>query len=215
MRIILLGPPGAGKGTQAKRIEERYEIPQLSTGDLLRDAAKRKTPLGTEAKAYMDEGRLVPDPLVVGLIVERMGLPDCASGFILDGFPRTVGQAESLEKELDRKKSPIAAVICLRVDREKLIERLVGRRICPKGHGEYHLRFRPPKIEGRCDVCQTELVQREDDQEDKIRTRMKAYETETAPLIEFYRDRGLLKPIEAGGTVDSTTQQIESALNAA
>ena len=215
MRIILLGPPGAGKGTQAKRIEERYEIPQLSTGDLLRDAAKRKTPLGTEAKAYMDEGRLVPDPLVVGLIVERMGLPDCASGFILDGFPRTVGQAESLEKELDRKKSPIGAVICLRVDREKLIERLVGRRICPKGHGEYHLRFRPPKIEGRCDVCQTELVQREDDQEDKIRTRMKAYETETAPLIEFYRDRGLLKPIEAGGTVDSTTQQIESALSAA
>lgn len=214
MRVVLLGPPGAGKGTQAKRIQERFDIPQLSTGDLLRDAVKKETALGKEAKGYMEAGELVPDPLVIGLIVERMGLPDCAGGFILDGFPRTVAQAEALETKLAERKSPIDAVVLFRIDPEKLIERLVGRRICPKGHGEYHIRFRPPKNEGVCDVCGTELVQRKDDEEKAIRTRMAAYHEETAPLIEFYEERRILKPIRADGDFDEIAREIEQALQA-
>jgi adenylate kinase len=212
MRVIFLGPPGAGKGTQAKRIQERFRIPQLSTGDLLRAAVKTGSTLGKQARAYMDAGKLVPDDLVVALIVERLKQPDCRSGYILDGFPRTAGQAEALERELDKHGAPIDAVINFAVDQERLIERLVGRRICPNGHGEYHIRFRAPKVPSRCDLCGAELVHRPDDHEAQIRTRMEAYARDTEPLIAFYRGRGVLKSVDAEGEIGAVTRQIESAL---
>jgi adenylate kinase len=212
MRVIFLGPPGAGKGTQAKRVQERFRIPQLSTGDLLRAAVKKGSALGKQARAYMDAGKLVPDDLVVALIVERLKQPDCRNGYILDGFPRTTGQAEALERELDKHDAPIDAVINFAVDQERLIERLVGRRICPNGHGEYHIRFRAPKVPGRCDLCGAELVHRPDDHEAQIRTRMEAYARDTEPLIAFYRGRGVLKSVDAEGEIGAVTRQIESAL---
>lgn len=215
MRVIFLGPPGAGKGTQAKRVQETFRIPQLSTGDLLRAAVKAGAPLGKKAREYMDAGKLVPDDLVVALTVERLRQPDCKNGYILDGFPRTAGQAEALERELKKHGAPIDAVINFSVDPEHLIERLVGRRICPNGHGEYHVRFHPPKAPGRCDVCGSELVHRPDDHEEQIRTRMEAYTRDTEPLIQFYGKRGVLRSVDAEGGIDAVTREVESALQAA
>lgn len=212
MRAIFLGPPGAGKGTQAKRARDLFSIPQLSTGDLLRQAVKEESELGLKAKGYMEAGHLVPDEMVIALIVERMQQPDCADGFILDGFPRTEAQAVALERELEERGTPIEAVINFRVDPERLVERLVGRRICPNGHGEYHVRFHPPRAEGRCDVCGAELVHRPDDHEDQIRTRMRAYDQDTAPLIAFYESRGVLHDIRADGDMDGIARRVESAL---
>jgi adenylate kinase len=214
MRVIFLGPPGAGKGTQAKRTQDRYRIPQLSTGDLLRAAVKAGSPLGRQARTFMDAGKLVPDDLVVALIVERMKQPDCENGFILDGFPRTAGQAQALEKELKKAKAPIDVVINFAIDPERLIERLTGRRICPNGHGEYHIRFSPPKVTGKCDVCGAELVHRPDDHEEQIRTRMEAYTRDTEPLIGFYRSRGVLHSVDAEGEIGAVTRAIDAALEA-
>lgn len=214
MRVIFLGPPGAGKGTQAKRAQNEFGIPQLSTGDLLRAAVKEGSVLGKQAQGFMNAGKLVPDDLVVALIVERLDQPDCKKGFILDGFPRTAGQAEALEKELKKHGTPIDAVVNFAVDADKLVERLVGRRICPNGHGEYHLRFHPPKQPGRCDVCGAELVHRPDDHEDQIRTRMEAYARDTKPLIDFYGARGVLNTVNADGEIDSVTRDVTAALQA-
>jgi len=212
MRVIFLGAPGSGKGTQAKRVQEKYAIPQLSTGDLLRAAVNEGTELGKQAKAHMDAGRLVPDDLVIALLAGRLEQPDCRNGFILDGFPRTAGQAEALTRELDKHRAPIDAVINFEIDPAKLIERLTGRRICPNGHGEYHIRFHPPKVQGKCDVCGETLVHRSDDHEDKIRTRMEAYRRDTEPLIEFYRARGVLKTVQADGELSGITAAISDAL---
>lgn len=212
MRVIFLGPPGAGKGTQAKRAQSAFGIPQLSTGDLLRAAVKEGSALGKQAQGYMNAGKLVPDDLVVALIAERLDQPDCRMGFILDGFPRTAGQAEALELELKKHKAPIDAVINFAVDAERLIERLVGRRICPNGHGEYHLVFHPPKAPGKCDVCGADLVHRPDDHEDKIRTRMEAYTRDTQPLIDFYGKRGVLHTVRAEGKIDAVTGEVIAAL---
>ena len=214
MRVIFLGPPGAGKGTQAKRTQERFRIPQLSTGDLLRAAVKAGSPLGEKARTFMDAGKLVPDDLVVALIVERMEQPDCENGFILDGFPRTAGQAQALEAELKKAGAPIDMVINFAIDPERLIERLTGRRICPNGHGEYHIRFQPPKVEGKCDVCGEALVHRPDDHEDRIRTRMEAYTRDTEPLIGFYRSRGVLQSVDAESEIGAVTKAIDAALGA-
>lgn len=214
MRLIFLGPPGSGKGTQAKRLQEAEGIPQISTGDLLREAARKGTALGKEAKGHMDAGRLVPDALVIALLLERIGQGDCAKGFILDGFPRTVGQADALAKALEQQKQPIDAVINFEIDLGVLVERLVGRRVCPKGHGEWHVRFNPPKQEGRCDVCGEALIQREDDQEVRIRTRMEAYRQDTAPLIGYYTQRKLLHSINALGALEAVSGQIEAIVAA-
>ena len=214
MRVIFLGPPGAGKGTQAKRVQEAFHIPQLSTGDLLRAAVKEGTELGKKAQGYMDAGKLVPDDLVVALVAERLKQPDCRQGYILDGFPRTAGQAEALERELKKQGGPIDAVVNFTVDAERLIERLTGRRICPNGHGEYHIRFRPPKEAGRCDVCGETLVHRPDDHEDQIRTRMEAYTRDTQPLIEFYRKRGVLKSVNADAQIEAVTREVQTVLEA-
>lgn len=215
MRVIFLGAPGSGKGTQAKRVQDKYAIPQLSTGDLLRAAVKENTALGKQAQAHMDAGRLVPDELVIALLAGRLEQPDCKNGFILDGFPRTAGQAEALTKELEKHQAPIDAVINFEIDPQRLIERLTGRRICPNGHGEYHIRFHPPKAEGKCDVCRADLVHRSDDHEDKIRTRMEAYRRDTEPLIAFYRKRGVLSTVQADGEMSAITEAIAKALDSA
>jgi adenylate kinase len=208
MRVIFLGPPGSGKGTQAKRMQDAHGLPQVSTGDLLRQAVRDGTELGRQAKEYMNSGGLVPDELVIALLLERIGQADCRSGLILDGFPRTLAQAEALEAALEAKGQPIDAVVNFEIDLGELVERLVGRRVCPNGHGEWHVRFNPPRTEGRCDVCGEALIQREDDREERIRTRMETYKRDTAPLVEFYRERGLLRTINALGPLEEVTEAI-------
>ena len=209
MRVIFLGPPGSGKGTQAKRLVASHGIPQISTGDLLREAVRDDTPLGREANGYMTAGNLVPDRLVIALLLERIRRPDCGGGFILDGFPRTLAQAEALEEALKEKAQPVEVVVNLEIDTGAVVERLIGRRVCPNGHGEWHIRFNPPKEANRCDRCGDPLIQREDDQEESIRTRMEAYVRDTKPLIDYYRNQGLLHTIDALGNLDQVTGKIE------
>jgi adenylate kinase len=212
MRIIFLGPPGSGKGTQAKRLQEAEGIPQVSTGDLLRQAVRQGSELGKEAEGYMNSGGLVPDKLVIALLLERIARADCAKGFILDGFPRTVPQAEALEDALRKTGQPIDAVISFEIDLARLVERLVGRRVCPNGHGEWHVRFNPPREAGRCDVCGAELIQREDDREERIRTRMETYQRDTEPLIDYYRPRGQVHAVDALAAMDDVTTRIKAVL---
>ncbi|MDH4246251.1 MAG: adenylate kinase [Deltaproteobacteria bacterium] len=212
MRVIFLGPPGSGKGTQAKRLMSLLGIPQISTGDLLRNAAREGSRLGLEAKGYMDTGALVPDGLVIALLEERITQPDCGQGFILDGFPRTRVQAEALAKALHLARMDIDAVINFEIDTGMLVERLVGRRVCPRGHGEWHVRFNPPSKPGYCDTCGEGLIQREDDQEERIRKRFSAYRADTEPLIEFYSAQKCLYTVNALNEMDAVTEQIRSIL---
>ncbi|MGD9847954.1 MAG: adenylate kinase [Desulfuromonas sp.] len=196
MKLILLGPPGAGKGTQAQMLMERYGIPQISTGDMLRAAVKNGTPMGLKAKACMDAGALVPDAVVVGIVEERLRQPDCGAGFILDGFPRTLPQADALQATLVALGKELDAVVSLEVDVDALVERLVGRRSCPSCGAGYHVRFDPPRQEGVCDRCGAGLIQREDDQETTIRKRMEVYRQQTAPLVDYYGKAGLLRSVD-------------------
>lgn len=196
MRIILLGPPGAGKGTQAKAITERFGIPQISTGDILRSAVRDGTPMGVRAKAFMESGALVPDEVVVGIVCERLQQADCSSGFILDGFPRTVAQADALHKTLMQMNYPLQAVISLGVDEEVLVERLTGRRACRSCGMGYHVKFSPSQRPTQCDVCGAELYQRDDDREETIRHRLSVYREQTAPLIGYYGEQGLLFSVD-------------------
>lgn len=215
MRLILLGPPGAGKGTQAKRLVEKYKIPQISTGDMLRAALKAGTKLGLEAKTYMDAGKLVPDSVVIGLIEERIKEADCAGGFMLDGFPRTVPQADALKGVLDKMGLKLDHVISIEVDNEELLGRLTGRRTCRNsacGAG-YHVMFDPPKTEGVCDKCGTELYQRDDDKEDTIRNRLKVYADQTEPLISYYKAAGLVRTIPGTGSIDEIFSRITNVLD--
>ena len=202
MDLILLGPPGSGKGTQAQKIVERYHIPQISTGDILRAAVKEQTPLGKEAKAYMDQGKLVPDEVVVGIVRERLKAQDCKNGFILDGFPRTVPQAEALGATLQAMNRRIDRVISIDVNNEELVKRLTGRRTCRGCGAMYHLIFDPPQKQGVCDRCGGELYQRADDKEETIKERLKVYEEQTAPLIAYYRDKGSLRTIDGVGAME-------------
>ncbi len=201
MRIILLGPPGSGKGTQAKLLIERLGVPQISTGDMLRSAVKAGTPLGAEAKAYMDRGGLVPDEVITGLVRERLQDPDCARGYILDGFPRTAAQAEALETTLTELRLILDHVLCLQVPSEDLVSRIAGRRTCRNCGAMYHVRFSPSKREGVCDACGGETYQRDDDREETVRRRLQVYEEQTAPLIRFYDERGLLRRIPGTGEI--------------
>jgi adenylate kinase len=214
MNLILLGPPGAGKGTQAQKIVDRYHIPQISTGDILRAAVKEKTPLGVKAKGFMDQGKLVPDELVIGIIEERLKAPDCQAGFILDGFPRTTVQAEALQPILSRARKQIDHVINIEVDEEELVRRLTGRRTCKNCGAMFHVHFQPPKKEGICDRCGGPLYQREDDKEETIRTRLKEYQRQTAPLIDYYERKKMLRSIQGVGGQDQIFEGIVRVLGA-
>jgi len=214
MRIILLGPPGAGKGTQAKAITERFAIPQISTGDILRLAVHDGTPLGLRAKSFMDSGELVPDEVVVGIVCERLQQADCVSGFILDGFPRTVAQADALHKTLVLMNYPLQAVISLEVNEELLVERLTGRRACRSCGLVYHLRFSPARRHDRCDSCGAELFQREDDREETIRHRLSVYSEQTAPLIGYYREQGLLFSVDGMQDILIVQEKVTEILTA-
>jgi adenylate kinase len=215
MKLILLGPPGAGKGTQAKMLTEEFTIPQISTGDILRAAVKEGTPMGTKAKAFMDSGALVPDAVVVGIVQERLQKDDCSAGFILDGFPRTVPQADALRETLAQLDKNLDAVVSLEVDTEALVERLTGRRTC-KGCGRgYHMRFDPPTQSGLCDHCGGELYQRDDDREETIRHRLTVYREQTSPLTGYYQRQGLLVRVDGMLPIEEVREQILSVLREA
>jgi adenylate kinase len=212
MNLILLGPPGAGKGTQAKILAKKFDIPQISTGDILRCAVKEQSPMGIKAKGYMDAGSLVPDEVVVGIVKERLAKPDCAKGFILDGFPRTVIQADALKLTLGGMEKAIEHVISIVVDKEDLLARITGRRTCRSCGKGYHLSFDPPKTAGVCDECGGELFQRDDDSEATMRNRLDVYEKQTAPLISYYDRESLLRTIAGTGTIDEIQQNILTVL---
>lgn len=212
MNIILLGPPGAGKGTQAKLLVDRYGVPQISTGDILRAAVKERSELGVKAQGFMESGALVPDELVVSIIKERLSKSDAVQGFILDGFPRTVAQADALSAMLSGTPMDIAHVVSLTVDTEELIERVIGRLTC-KGCGRgYHLKFDPPAADSICDACGAELYQRDDDREDTMRARLQAYGTQTAPLISYYESRNLLRRVNGLGAIQNVHASIAEIL---
>lgn len=214
MIIILLGPPGAGKGTQAGAIAEKFNIPHISTGDIFRANLKQGTPLGLEAKKYMDAGALVPDELVVRLVGDRLDAPDAAGGALLDGFPRTVVQAEALADYLKAKGRGVDACICLNVPDDVLVSRLSGRRMCRECGAGFHVEFSPPPADGRC-PCGGQVYQRDDDREETILNRLKVYHEQTSPLVEWYGRKGLLRSIDGQGPVAEIQKRIFAALNAA
>ncbi|MDU5099016.1 MULTISPECIES: adenylate kinase [Peptoniphilus] len=212
MKLVILGPPGAGKGTQAEYIVERYNIPHISTGDIFRENIKNNTELGKEAKSYMDKGLLVPDDLVIALVEDRLNKADAKEGFLLDGFPRTVAQAVSLDSILDKNNDKLTKVINISVDPEILIERAVGRRVCKTCGMTYHVKFNPPKEEGICDKDGTKLIQRDDDTEETVKTRISVYFDQTAPLIDYYRAQNLLVDIDGAKDIDKVFEDIVNGL---
>ena len=212
MRLVLLGAPGAGKGTQAKKLIEKYGIPQISTGDILRQNVADGTPLGKEAKSYMDSGKLVPDSVVLGLVEDRLKKDDCKKGYILDGFPRNTAQAEALDGILNKLGMPITAAVSVDVPKEDLMKRLTGRRTC-KGCGQmYNVYFNAPKKEGACDKCDGALFQRDDDKEETIKKRLDVYDAQTAPLMGYYGGKGILKGIQGTGSIEDIFKKMCSAI---
>ena len=211
MNLILLGPPGAGKGTQARRLQENLAIPQLSTGDMLRALADSGNVLGLKAKGFMDGGQLVPDDVIIDMIAERIGRPDCAKGFILDGFPRTLAQAEALDRMLERLGRKLDRVIEMTVDDDALVERITGRFACARCGAGYHEVFQRPREDGVCDACgHTEFVRRADDTAETVRARLEAYHAQTAPLLPYYRKRGVLSSVDGMAGIDAVARQIET-----
>jgi adenylate kinase len=211
-RVVLLGPPGAGKGTQAKLLQERFAACQISTGDILRKAVVDQTSLGKEASAYIDRGALVPDVVIVNLVAERLKGKDCEAGFILDGFPRTIPQAKSLDEILSRMGLSLNRVLSVRVPKDVIIQRLAGRRTCRSCGTLSHAVFNPPKKEGVCDRCGGELFQRDDDREETVAHRLSVYETQTAPLVDYYRRMGILQEIDGVGKIDDIRDRVIKAL---
>lgn len=214
MNIILIGPPGAGKGTQAKRMIDRLGVPQISTGDMFRAAVKECTPMGLKAKECMDKGALVPDDVVCGMVDERFGKPDCAKGFILDGFPRTLEQATSLDDILKKMGTKLDHVVVIEVPDDYLVERLTGRRTCRGCNYMHHVKFDPPKKAGVCDKCGGELYQRDDDQEATIRQRLKTYHDQTSPLIAYYNKQGVVRMIDGTKSMEQVQDAIKKAIGA-
>jgi adenylate kinase len=212
MRVILLGRPGSGKGTQARRLAEGKHVPVISSGDLFRQAVGEGTPLGVRFKQYLDAGQLVPDSLVLAILGERLEQRDCRPGFLLDGFPRTLGQAKALEHWLSRAKTPLDATLYLVVPEGDLIERARGRRFCLGCGSSFHVAFRAPKRDGVCDSCGGNLIQRDDDRDEVVRARAEEYGEKTAPLLSFYRERGLLREIDGMGRLEEVQARIDQAL---
>ncbi|MHA1228171.1 MAG: adenylate kinase [Candidatus Hodarchaeales archaeon] len=208
MKLIMLGAPGSGKGTQAKFISKEYGIPQISTGDLLRNAVKEGTELGLQAKKYMEDGKLVPDDLVLSLLQERLAKDDCKKGFILDGYPRNLAQAHQLEKITD-----VNLVINIDVDYKVLVERITGRRTCKKCGAIYHIKYNPPKEDSICDKCSGTLYQREDDTEETVKKRLDTYESQTKPLIEFYTNKGILHTLVSDSTIEAMREKVMKLLH--
>jgi adenylate kinase len=212
MIILFLGAPGAGKGTQASIIAKKLGIPHISTGDIFREAVSKGTELGKKAKEYMDRGELVPDEIVIGIVKERIVADDCKNGFVLDGFPRTVAQAEALDRVLSEIDRKIDYVLNIVVSEDGVVKRLTGRRTCKNCGAVYHVIFNPPQKEGVCDVCGGELYQRDDDKEETVRNRLQVYFEKTAPLIDYYRNKGVLVDINGEQTVDEVTKEIERVI---
>jgi len=214
MRFVFLGAPGVGKGTQAEMVSVKYGIHKISTGDLLRAAVTQHTPLGKEAKQFMDRGDLVPDNVVIGLVEEKVGTPECAKGFILDGFPRTVPQADTLGTLLTTKELSLDRVVHFVIPREEVINRLSGRRSCSQCPAVFHVEFVPPKRDGVCDECGGELVQRRDDRKETVESRLTVYEEQTSPLIDYYRKNNVLAELNGSGSVDDVQERLVALLSA-
>ncbi|MET7843381.1 adenylate kinase [Streptomyces sp. NPDC005356] len=213
MRIVLVGPPGAGKGTQATRLAEKLRIPHISMGDLFRANISQQTELGQLAKSYMDAGNLVPDEVTIAMAKDRLEQPDAKGGFLLDGFPRNVSQAQALDDLLQTEGIKLDAVLDLEVPEEEVIKRIAGRRICRKDSSHvFHVSYSPPKTEGVCDICGGELYQRDDDSEETVRKRLEVYHTQTEPMIDYYQAQGLVVTISSQGPVDEITQRVLEAL---
>ncbi|WP_067842419.1 adenylate kinase [Amphibacillus sediminis] len=212
MNLILMGLPGAGKGTQAEKIVEKYQIPHISTGDMFRSAMKEGTDLGKKAQSFMDQGELVPDEVTIGIVRERLSKPDCQAGFLLDGFPRTIAQAEALEQLLAELATPLQYVLHVDVPKDKLIERLTGRRICPECGATYHVIFNPPKVEGICDHDGTALIQRDDDRPETVSKRLEVNAEQTQPLLDFYQDKGYLVTVDGDQDINVVFEEIDKQL---
>ena len=212
LNLILMGLPGAGKGTQAEKIKEKCNIPHISTGDMFRLAIKEGTDLGLKAKGFMDQGELVPDEVTIGIVKERLSKADCENGFLLDGFPRTIAQAEALQELLTELNRKINYVLHVDVPEEKLVERLTGRRICPTCGTTYHVVYNPPKVEGVCDKDGSTLIQREDDQPETVKKRLSVNIKQTKPLLDFYQDKGYLVTVDGDRDIDEVFQDIQAIL---
>ena len=212
MRVIFLGPPGAGKGTQARQAATRWGVPQVATGDMLREAVAAGTPLGREAKQHMDAGGLVPDEVIIGLVAERLAQPDARKGFVLDGFPRTAAQAQALDRLLEARGHALDRVVLFRIAEGELVTRLTGRRVCRACGRNYHVTFSPPAQPDHCDACGGVLYQRSDDEEATVRHRLRVYEENTRSLIDYYRRRGLLEEVDAAGAVAEVFEAVVGAV---
>jgi adenylate kinase len=212
LNLVLLGPPGAGKGTQAERLVKDFNLPYVATGNMLRDAVREQTELGLKAKEYMERGDLVPDDLIIAMILERLEEPDTANGFILDGFPRTEAQAEALDRELEGLGRTLAAALLIDVSEEEVVRRLSGRRVCVKGQHNFHVEYDPPKHSDRCDLDGSRLVVRDDDRAEVVQHRLEQYHEKTEPLIGYYEKRGILRRIDGSRSADEVHAQIRATL---
>lgn len=208
MKIVLLGPPGAGKGTQAKSISNRYSIPHISTGDIFRKNISENTPLGVEAKSYMDNGQLVPDEVTINMVKDRLKQDDCKNGYLLDGFPRTVQQAEALDNFLTEREESIDTALLIEVPKEFILERMTGRRVCPSCGASYHVKFNPPTKDGKCDLCGSDVIQRKDDTEETVKERLDVYENQTQPLIDFYKNKKQLSVVDGTQAINEVFENI-------
>ena len=212
MRLILLGPPGAGKGTQAKRVIEEFDIPHISTGDIFRKNIKEKTELGQKVEGLLAQGKLVPDELTIEIVWDRLDQEDCKNGFLLDGFPRTIPQAEALDEGLAKRGLKLDRVLNIDVDKDSLVKRLSGRRVCPSCGASYHIDNNPTKVEGICDACQTPVIQREDDKEQTVLDRIKVYDSQTKPLVDFYNKQDLVFTVDGTLPIDEITNKLVTEL---
>lgn len=208
MKIVLLGPPGAGKGTQAKSICNRFSIPHISTGDIFRKHISEMTPLGIEAKKSIDDGQLVPDSITISIVIDRLKQDDCRNGFLLDGFPRTVVQAEALDEFLFDKNESLDTALLIDVPKDFIIDRMSGRRVCYSCGASYHIKFNPPNFEGKCDVCGSDLIQRKDDEEETVRRRLDIYDDQTQPLIKYYREKNQLSVVDGTQAINDVFKNI-------